>query len=139
MANGQPGYCKTSLVLADGITRKLAGVHRLVAIAFVPGDNSLDVNHKDLNKANNHWTNLEWCSHADNIKHGMANHPTWLDRLKAHGVTRRRPVIGTESGIETRYESLDAAGRAMGSVNGANIHHAIEFGAKWYGRTWRYA
>jgi HNH endonuclease len=128
------GYCKVSLALADGSGRKLVSVHRLVALAFVPGDHSLDVNHRDGNKANNHADNLEWITHAQNIRHGMTNHPTWVARLQAHGKGRRRPVIGTDAnGVETRYESLAATG------HGGNVCRAIDIGATSYGCTWRYA
>ena len=45
-------------------------VHRLVAITFLPNPNDLaQVNHKDSNKLNNHVSNLEWISQADNLKH----------------------------------------------------------------------
>src|SRR5579872_3039077 len=64
--DAEPGYCKVSLELADGSGRKFVSVHRLVAIAFVPGDTSLDVNHKDMNKANNKADNLEWVTHSEN-------------------------------------------------------------------------
>lgn len=48
-------------------------VHRAVALAFIPNpDNLKDVNHKDLDKANNHVSNLEWLSHRDNQKHASA-------------------------------------------------------------------
>lgn len=47
-------------------------IHRLVALVFIPNpDNLPDVNHIDGNKANNHWQNLEWISHAGNILHAM--------------------------------------------------------------------
>ena len=56
---------------------KAAMIHRLVAKAFVPGDHSLSVNHKDGNKLNNTPKNLEWISLAQNTKHqhdaGLAN------------------------------------------------------------------
>jgi hypothetical protein len=46
-------------------------VHRVLLIAFNPIENmeSMDVNHKDKNPSNNHLSNLEWCSHKENIKH----------------------------------------------------------------------
>ena len=45
-------------------------IHRLIAIFFIPNPNNLtDVNHIDGNPLNNAISNLEWCTHADNIKH----------------------------------------------------------------------
>lgn len=36
-------------------------VHRIVAKLFIPNyENKPYVNHKDLNKLNNHFSNLEW-------------------------------------------------------------------------------
>ena len=54
--------------------RKKYYAHRLVAQAFIPNpDNLPEVNHKDGNKANNHVSNLEWVSKADNQKHAHTN------------------------------------------------------------------
>lgn len=45
-------------------------IHRLVAKNFVSGyREGLEVNHKDGNTLNNIYTNLEWLSHKENIRH----------------------------------------------------------------------
>lgn len=47
-------------------------VHRLVALAFLPNPEGLpEVNHKDLQRANNAVTNLEWSSSKHNMVHSM--------------------------------------------------------------------
>lgn len=46
-------------------------VHRLVALAFVDGDCSLCVNHKDGDPSNNHFQNLEWLTHSENVAHAV--------------------------------------------------------------------
>ncbi|MDX1370966.1 MAG: HNH endonuclease signature motif containing protein [Nitrososphaeraceae archaeon] len=44
--------------------------HRLVAEYFLPNwDNSLQVNHKDGNKTNNHYSNLEMVTQSENMLH----------------------------------------------------------------------
>lgn len=50
--------------------RKKFFVHRLVACAFIPNpENHPIVNHKDLDKANNMLSNLEWCDESANMIH----------------------------------------------------------------------
>lgn len=45
-------------------------VHRLVAEAFIPNPKNLpEINHKNLNKADNCIENLEWLSNEDNKRH----------------------------------------------------------------------
>ena len=65
------GYLKVSLS-KDGIVKDFL-IHRLVAIAFIPNPNNLpEVNHKDENKGNNWYCNLEWCDGKYNINYGTA-------------------------------------------------------------------
>ena len=49
-------------------------VHQLVARAFIENPRGLlIVNHKDLNKQNNHHDNLEWVTQQENIEHACDN------------------------------------------------------------------
>lgn len=58
------GYMTTKI---DGKTKS---IHRLVAKYFIPNpDDKPDINHKDLNKANNHIDNLEWATEQENSIH----------------------------------------------------------------------
>ncbi len=53
---------------------KTVKVHRLVALAFIPNPEDLrEVNHIDGNKLNNSVNNLQWVSHADNMRHAFSN------------------------------------------------------------------
>lgn len=50
--------------------RKRYFVHRLVALHFCEGHkDGMVVNHKDGNKQNNIWTNLEWVTQSENDLH----------------------------------------------------------------------
>lgn len=57
-------------VLSLGGKRTVCKAHRLVAMLFLDNPkNEKVVNHIDGNKLNNHYENLEWCSHYHNNKH----------------------------------------------------------------------
>lgn len=83
--------------LSDSKIDKSITVHRLVALYFIPNPNNLpEINHIDGNKHNNHISNLEWSTHADNIKHAVENGLTnkgeksFLSKLKEHEVIEIR-------------------------------------------------
>ena len=66
------GY--SAVMISIKCKKHLRKVHRLVALEFIPnsGDKP-EVNHKDGNKQNNLWTNLEWVTHAENQRHASEN------------------------------------------------------------------
>lgn len=108
------GY--TAVTMGRDSRREL--VHRLVAVAFVPGDHSLTVNHKDLVRDNNAATNLEWLSYGENIKHSYDS-----KTRKQHVWTRAVIVGGTE------YPSVSEAARTL-NVCAGSVSSAIRYNHK---------
>lgn len=133
-AIGRDGYVRVGLPKA----RRTAYVHRLVASVHVPGDTSLTVNHKDLNKQHNLPANLEWVTRSQNSKHFNSLRP---DVARARGAKRGKPVQATrlEDAVAECYVSARAAALVLGNSNKAgNICHALQGGTTAYGRMWRY-
>lgn len=63
------------ITLWDGLRRKTHRVNRIIAITWIPNNECLpQVNHKDGNKLNNFFKNLEWCTQDYNNKHARINH-----------------------------------------------------------------
>lgn len=53
--------------------RKFVTIHRIVALAFLPSIKGKDIiNHKDGNRLNNHFTNLEWVNQSENLQHSKS-------------------------------------------------------------------
>lgn len=67
--NKEGGYLKLRLIDKNKVRQTLY-IHQLVAWNFVgiPNDNQ-EVNHKDGNKQNNSFSNLEWVTPIENIRH----------------------------------------------------------------------
>lgn len=64
----ESGYERVSV--STGRKRFPAYVHRLVALAWVPGyEPGCHVNHIDGKKVHNHADNLEWMPNEENVKH----------------------------------------------------------------------
>lgn len=65
------GYYNVNLMTKNGSKQFL--LHRLVAMAFVQGDRTLVVNHKDGIKTNPNSINLEWVTQSQNNIHAFEN------------------------------------------------------------------
>ena len=71
------------------INQKYHPVHRFVAMAFLERtDDRNFVNHIDGNKSNNHVSNLEWCTHQENVKHAVDT-GLWVSKIGVeHGMCK---------------------------------------------------
>lgn len=114
------GYHHVALC-KDG-KRKAYKVHRLVALAFLDGDNTLTVNHIDECKTNNHVSNLEYLTQADNNRAWNKNNPERRSEINkkaqeaALEVTSQQ-VLDTQTG--KTFPSVRAASRYMYEEEGA--------------------
>lgn len=94
--------------------RRYKAVHRLVAELFVENpDSKPEVNHIDGDKSNNHYTNLEWVTRSENMKHGYET--GLIAHLSENSKSQRKGVIKIDdSGGKTFYPSLVEASRKDG-------------------------
>jgi hypothetical protein len=110
---------------------KSYGVHRRVAMAFVPGYfEGAEVNHKDEDPGNNYADNLEWVTSKQNCNYGKRNEKLNKSRW-------RKVVQETLDGVfVAEYPSIKSASLATG-VRASAIHgtckgrYSQSHGFKW--------
>lgn len=122
----QRGYPQNTLTNKGN--KKTRRVHVLVAMAFIENIEKLpEVNHKDGNKFNPHYSNLEWNTSKQNKRHSMEN-GLWLPH-KLNPRTKR--VINNGTGqiylslkdaaenisVDYKYLSLMLLGKATNKTN----------------------
>lgn len=131
------GYFKVGLSWLDHgkLIKKNFRVHRLVAIAFIPNpENKPQINHKDCNRGNNHFKNLEWCTPKENTHHSqkMGNMPVFNGVKKQYykpkgkrTVTPCKKVVNIETGEEITVREL---AQRMGKSEGVIYKNLTEYG-----------
>lgn len=123
------GYPCVDLYKAS--TRKKFLVHRIVAAAFVPNPDGLEiVNHIDENPLNPAAGNLEWCSCSYNNTFGKMAHIT-RNRKRVKQYLNGR-LIG-------EFESQSDAARYLGVTSSSRISESCRSGKPAYGYDWRFA
>lgn len=118
------GYFRINLSKDNSV--KWFGIHRLVALAFIPNPDKLPViNHKDENKQNNRVDNLEWCTHQYNREYGTARERQQKTRAANPNDKTVRKLVGEKNSkailqyslsgkMIARYNSLSEASVATG-------------------------
>ena len=101
----EDGYAEVTL----GDTKHRNGkvkVHRIVASLFVDNPREYEeVNHLDFNRTNNVYTNLQWCSHKDNIDYSVkaGNYKTVLKQGENNG----RALLTVDDVVEIKQMLKD--------------------------------
>lgn len=114
---------------SSGLRTRIFFVHRLVLIHFVspPPFARAECNHKDHDPTNNHYKNLEWVTHAENIKKsydiggrvgamsGKKRGP-WSDEVKKKLAEQknRRIWMKDRDGERSEFGSIQVAADSLG-------------------------
>jgi hypothetical protein len=100
-------------------------IHSLVAIAFILNpENKKYINHKDGNKQNNYYSNLEWSTFSENMIHayeyGLIK-PVWKDKFGYdHNRSKAVKQYSTNNEYINEFGSIREASRKL-NINAANI------------------
>ena len=137
------GYLLVDLRIDNKTERFL--VHRLVATVFIENPKGYPlVNHKDSNPENNHVSNLEWCTHSQNNKHGYDFGNRVLTDIQIESRRKPKPYLhkkvvqldkDTLEVIAT-YNSVTEASKLTGYnlsaiANCCRGRNNISYGFKW--------
>lgn len=125
------------VTLCKGGKQKIAKVHRLVALTFLPNTNNYpQVNHKDENRRNNCVDNLEWCSANYNMNYGKRNERS--AKSNTNGI-RSKAVLQIKNGEVIReFPSASEVERKIG-FGQRNISKCCRGECKQaYGYEWKY-
>ncbi len=88
---------------------KTFAIHRLVALHFltVPDDYlEKEINHKDYNRRNNYYENLEWVTHKDNVQYSSEQGRYCCEGVK--NSRSRKIVIEKSNEDENFYMKFDS-------------------------------
>lgn len=123
------GYARVTL--SDHGKSKTIRVHQLVAMTWIGPRPSLahEVNHRDGVKLNNHFTNLEWVTRSENMRHAYATGlVTFNDEARQRSAEATR--LAGSSARKIAQDEADEIRRLV--ANGMKKSHA----ARRYGLTY---
>jgi hypothetical protein len=134
-------YIQYYLERDDGV-RKQEKAHRLVATCFIGDGSGLEVDHIDNNKINNHYSNLRWVTHRENIlksyrdgRKVRAGIPfVFTDEIRAKMAGAKKKAVRANG---VYYNSIEEMIRALGIYRKA-FNRAMLSGGEYKGYKFAY-
>jgi len=136
-------YGYLAVTISNRKKPKYVTVHRLVALAFIPNpENKATVNHKDGNRKNNVFENLEWATVAENNRHSWRSnlrtiHPNTLKALHQSQKIKIDQFDLNGNFIKT-WNGLREAARGTNSLDGRICQVCKGVFKKHRGFIWKY-
>lgn len=123
-----------SVQLYNKLGYKHFSIHRLVSINFIENPNKLlFVNHKDEDKLNNNYNNLEWCTASYNTNYGSA-----IKRAVDKKAIKVNQFDKNHNLIKTYYSFMEA--ERLTNIPNSNIVSCCKGKRKTAGKyIWEYA
>lgn len=145
----KPAYNRCDYVfyyLSFGVPRPMwVFAHTLVALKYIgkPPTDKHEIDHLDSNRQNNHWSNLRWLTHSENIiesfrrgQRGATGRPKGFShafetRMKMADAKKKR-VLFEGDGSRIMFESIGDAATGLNSYRKA-IYLRIKDGKEYRG------
>lgn len=119
------GWYFTANLRSKGKETETTRIHILVAKHFIPNPmNKPEVNHKDGNKQNNYFENLEWVTRKENNRHAIKNGLASLEGMHRYNqIEKPRAVVQFDKNFNqiNKFPNCKDAGSATG-ICPRNIH-----------------
>jgi hypothetical protein len=124
MGKTKRGYCQVHFNNKEN--KKTYYLHRVIAMLFIPNPDKLpEVNHIDGDKSNNHYSNLEWVTRSENIRHAYAtglNPTTWKGKTGVlHNKSKRINQLDLGGIIIRTFGSAEEAMKITGIKGIRNV------------------
>ena len=128
-SGGRQGGRYPTVMLTNRPKVKHLMIHRIVATAFIPNhENKREVNHKDGDKLNNHYDNLEWCTRKENTKHASTARLLWDNGIHFNAKLNLKTVFKIKRELSKGKRQCDIAKKYNLS---SELVHSIKCGRSW--------
>ena len=124
-APNEKGYMY--VVLYKNGKMKSQRVHKIVMLAFCGKSNGLEINHIDGDKKNNNLSNLEYCTHYENMHHAIRS-----------GLSDKRKAVVAFDDFGNKVKEYDSIVEAEADNHIKGIGRAIKSKNRAAGFYWNY-